>query len=84
MEAHQSMKEANTDLRRQRDVIHGTIDKTRNIGRNLDRAGREIHEINRQTFVQRVMMHVAALLLFLAIIASIAIKISSAKNHSLE
>ena len=68
------MRSANNELTRQRETIHGVRHRTENIKINLKRADRTVTRIRTQSFYNKLILWITAILLFLAIIAAVKIK----------
>ena len=74
------MKQANVDLRRQRDTVQNTQAKTVSIRDNLQRAQVTIRRMQRNAFCHRALLLATALILFVAIVVAIVAKVSKALN----
>ena len=59
------MRNANTDIRNQRDIITNVADKNKNIAQNLQKGKQVIREISRSEFYHRITLHVLIIVLFI-------------------
>jgi hypothetical protein len=75
LETHLILKEANTDLRNQRDVIINVSDKTKDMRRDLSLADKKVDEMSRREAIYKLALYLTILLVIVADILTLVLKI---------
>lgn len=75
LETNELMRQANRELRDQRDIIVNVAEKNNQIRDDLDAGQAIVRQMSFREFFYRMALHVTAFLLVIAIIAVIVVKL---------
>jgi hypothetical protein len=75
LETHLILREANTDLRNQRDVIINVSDKTKDMRRDLSLADKKVDEMSRREAIYKLALYLTILLVIVADILTLVLKL---------
>ena len=75
-ETHDIMRNANKDLRDQRNVIEAVSDKNIDIVSDLDMANKRVRQMSMREFFYRLALNITVFLLIIAIIVVIVVRVT--------
>lgn len=82
METNELMRQANKELRDQRDVLVNVADKNKEINKDLERGRKIIATMSCREFAYRTALYATVFLLLIAIISEVVVKIVGTSSSS--